>query len=88
MSPEDEDDDDDDDDDEEEEEEEDDEEGEEQQEDDDEEDEDPATQDRLGAAATLCRPRPRTWVGAGPPRRGRARRTLIPNHIARGGPEP
>ena len=30
-----------------------------------------------------CRPRPRTWVGAGPPRRGRARRTLMPTHIAR-----
>ena len=29
--------------------------------------------------APMCRPRPRTWIGAGPPRRGRARRTLMPN---------
>ena len=29
--------------------------------------------------APMCRPRPRTWVGAGPPRRGRARRTSPPN---------
>ena len=39
-----------------------------------------ATQGRLWG---MCRPRPRTWVGAGPPRRGRARRTLMPTHIAR-----
>ena len=31
----------------------------------------------------MCRPRPMTSVGAGPPRRGRARRTLMPNHIAK-----
>ena len=34
--------------------------------------------------APMCRPRPRTWVGAGPPRRGRARRTLMPSHTATG----
>ena len=40
----------------------------------------PAAQSRLGAAASLCRPRPRPLVVAGPPRRGQARRTSLPNH--------
>ena len=32
-------------------------------------------QPEAASGAPMCRPRPRTWVGAGPPRRGRARRT-------------